>query len=87
MRFISRSEAHRLLTGFDRFRAVVLDFKGVEEIGQGFADETFRVWAAAHPLVKLKPVEMSKPGRLHGQARPPHLTLETPLKRHGASVE
>jgi hypothetical protein len=61
VRFISRSEARRLLTGLDRFRVVVLDFKGVEEIGQGFADEVFRVWAAAHPQSRVEAVGMSTP--------------------------
>lgn len=60
VRFISRSEAKRLLAGLDRFAEVVLDFTGVEEIGQGFADEVFRVWARAHPKVRLKPVNMSE---------------------------
>ncbi len=60
VRFISRSEAKRLLSGLDRFAEVVLDFTGVEEIGQGFADEVFRVWARAHPKVRLKPVNMSE---------------------------
>jgi hypothetical protein len=35
---------------------VVLDFTGVEMIGQGFADEIFRVFAEAHPSVHLTPV-------------------------------
>jgi len=56
--FVSRSEAKRLLTGLDRFREVILDFAGVEGVGQGFADEVFRVWARAHPDVRLTPVSM-----------------------------
>jgi hypothetical protein len=59
--FISRSEAKRVLSNLDRFRTVVLDFRGVEEIGQGFADEIFRVWSAAHPSIKLESVNMSSP--------------------------
>ena len=54
----SRSEARRLVAGLHRIRDLVLDFKGVEEVGQGFADEVFRVWARAHPKVCLKPVHM-----------------------------
>jgi anti-sigma regulatory factor (Ser/Thr protein kinase) len=57
--FVSRSEAKRLLHGLEKFREVVLDFRGVEAIGQGFADEVFRVWARAHPDVLLTPVEMN----------------------------
>lgn len=53
---ISRSQAKRLLTRFDRFRTVILDFKGVEQVGQGFADEVFRVFTRAHPTVHLVPI-------------------------------
>jgi hypothetical protein len=60
-RFISRSEARRVLANLEKFRSVVLDFSGVEEIGQGFADEVFRVWEASHPAIKLEAVSMSAP--------------------------
>lgn len=59
VRFISRSEAKRLLRGLEKFFEVVLDFEGVEQIGQGFADEVFRVWARAHPDTRLVPVRMN----------------------------
>ena len=57
---ISRSQAKRLIARFDRFKKVILDFKGVNEIGQAFADELFRVYAHAHPQVELIPVKMSE---------------------------
>ena len=57
-RFISRSEAKRVLHGLERFKEVTLDFRGVTEIGQGFADETFRVWPSAHPEIRMVPVNM-----------------------------
>lgn len=60
-RFISRSEARRVLSNLERFRTVVLDFRGVEEIGQGFADEVFRVWQKANLRIKLQAVNMSEP--------------------------
>jgi uncharacterized protein (DUF1330 family) len=71
VRFVSRSEAKRLLEGLDRFRHVVLDFAGVEAVGQGFADEVFRVWARAHPEVELRGENMAPPvafmvGRVEG---------------------
>lgn len=47
--FVSRSQAKRLLTRFERFKNIVLDFQGVDEIGQGFADEVFRVFVNQHP--------------------------------------
>jgi hypothetical protein len=50
-----------VLGNLEKFRAVVLDFTGVEEIGQGFADEVFRVWQASHPDIKLQAVSMSAP--------------------------
>lgn len=58
-KFVSRSEAKRLLNALERFREVVLDFKGVDLIGQGFADEVFRVWAREHPATQLVPIEMN----------------------------
>ncbi len=60
-RFISRSEARRVVANLEKWRTVVLDFSGVEEVGQGFADEVFRVWADAHPAIKLEAVAMSPP--------------------------
>ena len=61
VRFISRSEARRVVSNLEKWRSVVLDFSGVEEVGQGFADEIFRVWARAHPTIRLEPVAMSPP--------------------------
>ncbi len=58
LHFISRSEAKRLCAGLERFEEAVLDFKGVTEVGQGFCDEVFRVWATAHPGTRLFPERM-----------------------------
>ena len=33
--------------------AIILDFEDVKTIGQGFADEVFRVWKIKHPGVKI----------------------------------
>lgn len=52
--YVSRSEARRLVNRLDRFREVVLDFKGVRTIGQSFADEVFRVFARRHPGLELQ---------------------------------
>lgn len=57
-KLISRSQAKRLAARFEKFKTVVLDFAGVEEIGQGFADEIFRVFANAHPNVELIPIHV-----------------------------
>ena len=53
---LSRSQARRLITRFDTFLEVILDFQGVTEIGQAFADEVFRVFRNAHPNVHLDPI-------------------------------
>jgi hypothetical protein len=52
-KLIARSEAKRLLKGVDRFKVVMLDFEGVNFIGQAFADEVFRVFESKHPDVEL----------------------------------
>ena len=59
--FVSRSQAKRLVHGLEKFREVVLDFEGVDLVGQGFGDEVFRVWARRHPEVLLVPTGMSEP--------------------------
>ena len=50
---VSRSQAKRILARFDQFSEVLLDFHGVEEIGQAFADEIFRVFRLEHPDMKI----------------------------------
>jgi anti-sigma regulatory factor (Ser/Thr protein kinase)/anti-anti-sigma regulatory factor len=50
---ISRSQAKRLMTRVQKFETVVLDFSGVETVGQAFADEIFRVWASQHQGIGL----------------------------------
>jgi hypothetical protein len=57
--FVSRSEAKRLVSGLEKFEEVIVDFTGVSTIGQGFADEVFRVWAKAHPETRLTPANMN----------------------------
>jgi hypothetical protein len=59
--FMSRPQAKRLVNGLERFREDVLDFAGVELVGQGFADEVFRVWAKQHPDLTLIPIDMCAP--------------------------
>jgi hypothetical protein len=67
---VSRSQARRLLARVDRFKVVVLDFEGVDAIGQAFADEVSRVFPAAHPEVELAEIHArSAAKRLIGRAR------------------
>lgn len=46
---VSRSQAKRILARFPDFSEVILDFTGVSDIGQAFADEVFRVFQNEHP--------------------------------------
>ena len=52
--YVSRSEAKRLLANLDKFREILLDFKDVRSIGQGFADEIFRVFSHRHPEIQIR---------------------------------
>jgi hypothetical protein len=61
--FVSRSEAKRIVVGLERFRHVIVDFRGIDSVGQGFADEIFRVWAEAHPDVRIDTINMRDPVR------------------------
>jgi anti-sigma regulatory factor (Ser/Thr protein kinase) len=50
---VSRSQAKRVLARVENFKIVVFDFEGVENIGQAFADEIFRVFQNKYPDIKL----------------------------------
>ena len=54
--YVSRSEAKRLLHNLDKFSEVELDLRGVGQVGQGFADEVFRVFASDHPGTRIRAV-------------------------------
>jgi len=43
------------LARVERFKTVLFDFSDVPTIGQAFADEIFRVFAASHPKIELVP--------------------------------
>ena len=51
--FVSRSEAKRLVANLEKFSEIVLDFRDVKSVGQGFADEIFRVFSRRHPAIKI----------------------------------
>lgn len=48
-RFVSRSEAKRIMLNTEKFNRILLDFDNIDTIGQGFADEIFRVWKNKNP--------------------------------------
>jgi anti-sigma regulatory factor (Ser/Thr protein kinase) len=58
--YVSRSEAKRLLLNLDRFSEIELDMRDVVSIGQGFADEVFRVFASAHPAIRIRSKNASR---------------------------
>lgn len=51
--WVSRSQARRIVSGLDKFNTVHLDFRDITTIGQGFADEIFRVWHTNHPEINI----------------------------------
>ena len=57
----SRSQGKWVVERATQFRTVILDFEGVETVGQAFVDEVFRVFATAHPEVRLVPVNLTPP--------------------------
>lgn len=57
--YVSRSEAKRLLFGLEKFKRIVMDFDGVSGVGQGFADEVFRVFAERYPQIRIDPCHMA----------------------------
>ena len=50
---VSRSQAKRLLARVDRFKIVIFDFSDINQIGQAFADEVFRVFKNQHPEMQF----------------------------------
>jgi len=52
--YVSRSEARRLVVNLDKFAEIDLDMHGVRRLGQGFADEVFRVFAAKYPGIRVR---------------------------------
>lgn len=52
---VSRSQAKRLCHRFDKFQEIVLDFDGIDEIGQAFAHEIFVVFQNNHKDITLVP--------------------------------
>lgn len=57
---VSRSQAKRICQRLDKFKEVVLDFDGLDWMGQGFAHQIFVIFQNQHPEIHLKPIHMSK---------------------------
>ena len=74
---VSRSKAKQLIARFDRFKTIILDFKGVQEIGQAFSDELFRVYGVSHPDIDILPKNMTEPvERMRRRVMMAHNTLK-----------
>ncbi len=56
---VSRSQAKRLINRLEKFQEVIIDFDGIQWIGQGFAHQLFVVFANEHPEIKLIPIDMN----------------------------
>ena len=50
---ISRSQAKRFVRRFEEYEEVILDFQGIDSIGQGFAHELFVVFKRKQPQITL----------------------------------
>ncbi len=50
---VARSQARRILSRLEEFKEVIFDFSEIDFMGQGFADEIFRVFQNRHPDIVL----------------------------------
>lgn len=53
---VSRSLAKRILSNIEKFKVIFLDFTDIKTIGQGFADEIFRVYKNKNPDIEILPI-------------------------------
>lgn len=56
---VSRSQAKRICNRLEKFSEAILDFDGIEWMGQGFAHQIFVVFHNAHPNITLLPQNMN----------------------------
>jgi hypothetical protein len=52
--YVARSQAKRILNNLQAFNIITLDFKGIQMVGQGFADEVFRVYQNENPDKEIR---------------------------------
>lgn len=57
---VSRSQAKRICNRLERFKEVVIDFEGIQWMGQGFAHQLFVVFAKEHLDIQLVPINMNE---------------------------
>ena len=46
----------------EKFQEVILDFDGIEWMGQGFAHQIFVIYKNQHPEIQIIPVNMNEEG-------------------------
>ena len=51
---VARSHARRVLKDAEGYKELVIDFRGIEFMGRGFADEVFRVFQNKYPDIQLE---------------------------------
>lgn len=56
---VSRSQAKRVCNRLENFEEVILDFDGIDWMGQGFAHQIFVVFQNAHPEISVVPQNMN----------------------------
>ena len=56
---VSRSQAKRVCNRLEKFEEVILDFNGIEWMGQGFAHQIFVVFQNAHSEISIIPKNMN----------------------------
>jgi hypothetical protein len=82
---VSRSQAKRVLARVELFKIVMFDFKGVDMIGQAFADEIFRVFANRHPEITLHEMNAnSAVKRMIERAKSGGISAEEPPTESGS---
>lgn len=57
---VSRSQAKRVCNRLEKFKEVVIDFDGVQWMGQGFAHQLFVVFVKEHPDISVIPINMNE---------------------------
>ncbi len=57
---ISRSVAKRILNNLEKFKEITFDYQGIENIGQGFADQIYRIFQNENPEVILNSINTNE---------------------------
>ena len=57
---VSRSQAKRVCNRLEKFKEVVIDFEGVQWMGQGFAHQLFVIFAREHMDIQIVPINMNE---------------------------